>query len=122
MTFGSDAVDSATSHISQASPCARSHRGSCRPQSPSRRPLTDLRRTSRFGLPTERRSKDCSLANQREFVAVAASPAATLRTALPPDRVHAFLSDDRNHHQTRHMISPPPAKYRVQKQPTQENR
>jgi hypothetical protein len=45
----------------------------------------------------------------------------TLRTALPPNSVHAFLGDDWNHHKSRHGISPPPAEWGVQKQPAQKN-
>ncbi len=42
-------------------------------------------------------------------------------TRLAQESVHAFLSDNRNHHQPRHRISPPPAQYRIQEQAAQEN-
>jgi len=49
--------------------------------------------------------------------------APAVRTApFSPKSVNAFFGDDRNHHQPRHRIGPPPAKQRIQKQPAQQDR
>ena len=47
---------------------------------------------------------------------------AIIATRLAPESVHAFLPNDRNHHQPRNRIGPPPAQQRIQEQAAQENR